>query len=176
MSLLAFFARVRGIADCNKMSENLNKARVDFRREMNALSEKLISNASARIVSVPRRFELRGSLIRHLPLQQTQLQPNPMLVFWSRVQRYDTKKSGENQIIGQNHFIKEPKTYCNNHALQSQSVTAEGAGLVVELQLASGDEVGIISQLDSASLTAGGHERCRSHQEHPHADPDVRGV
>ena len=68
MSLLTFFARVRGIADGNKMSENLNKAKVDFRREMNALSEKSISNASARIVSVPRRFELRGSLIRHLPL------------------------------------------------------------------------------------------------------------
>ena len=58
---------VRGIADCNKMSENLNKARVDFRREMNALSEKSISNASARIASVPRRFELTGSLIRHIP-------------------------------------------------------------------------------------------------------------
>ena len=55
MSLLAFFARVRGFADCNKMSENLNKAKVDFRREMNALSEKSISNASAQIASVPRR-------------------------------------------------------------------------------------------------------------------------
>ena len=62
MSLLAFFARVRGIADCNKMSENLNKARVDFRREINALSEKSISNAAARIVTVPRPFQLRGSL------------------------------------------------------------------------------------------------------------------
>ena len=53
------------------MSENLNKARVDFRRKMNALSEKSISNASARIASVPRRFELRGSLIRYLPLMPT---------------------------------------------------------------------------------------------------------
>ena len=68
MSLLEFFARVRGTADCNKMGENLNKAREDFRREMNALSEKSISNASARIASVSRCFELRGSLIRHLPL------------------------------------------------------------------------------------------------------------
>ena len=34
-SLLAFFARVRGIADCNEMSGNLNKAKEDFLREMN---------------------------------------------------------------------------------------------------------------------------------------------
>ena len=53
------------------MSEYLNKARVDFCREMNGSlgKKKTTSNASARIASVPRRFELRGSLIRHLPLR-----------------------------------------------------------------------------------------------------------